>query len=264
MSTNNLILLAAEGFKYVKLFTRGPAKGEYIGIKRKSDATHRLHSTRPYPREERKNVPKNVIRVYYADPKNFTDFTEPDRREKADEWLKSRRELAANASPTSAVAVPFGTSYKNFVATRAKAASDGSLYDRTNKEQHNMAKAKPTPPSAKKKTKSDKPPAAPKDIKNGITRPKDGTTCAQVWGISEKLKDRAPVLAECAKKGINPATAQTQFGKWRTYNGLSGQTSKRAAAKKKPTPPSAKGKAKAKPETPAPDTTAPETPATGN
>ena len=40
---------------------------------------------------------------------------------------------------------------------------------------------------------------------------------AQVWAIAEKLgpkAERKDVLAACAKAGINPNTAKTQFQRW--------------------------------------------------
>lgn len=72
-----------------------------------------------------------------------------------------------------------------------------------------------------------------KDIKNGITRPKADTTTGKVWDIADRLKERAPVLTECAKRKINAATATTQFGKWRKYNGLEGRSKKAAKPAKK-------------------------------
>jgi hypothetical protein len=104
---------------------------------------------------------------------------------------------------------------------------------------------------------SDKKPAVKKDQKNGITRPKEGTTTRKVWDIADRLKERAPVLAECAKRKINAATATTQFGKWREYNGLKGKKTKKAA---KPAKKVSAKKAKAPKATPAP-AAVPEVPA---
>lgn len=81
--------------------------------------------------------------------------------------------------------------------------------------------------------KKEKSAAVKKDQKNGVTRPKEGTTTGKVWDIADRLKARAEVLAECRKRKINDATATTQFGKWRKYMGLEGRTSpKKATAKK--------------------------------
>lgn len=71
---------------------------------------------------------------------------------------------------------------------------------------------------------------APKDEKNGIVRPKDGTATGRVWSISDaqsakagKPAGRKSVIDECVAEGINAATAATQYGRWRKYNGLEGR-----------------------------------------
>jgi hypothetical protein len=72
-------------------------------------------------------------------------------------------------------------------------------------------------------------PKVEKDSKNGVTRPKSGSTVGKIWDIADKLakggKDvkRADVLTQTKAAGINDATAATQFGKWRRYNGIKGR-----------------------------------------
>lgn len=89
--------------------------------------------------------------------------------------------------------------------------------------------AKKAAAKAEKPAKKEKAPAAPKDSKNGVTRPKSGTTVGKIWDIADKLakggKDvkRSDVLAQTKAAGINDATAATQFGKWRRYNGIKGR-----------------------------------------
>lgn len=84
-------------------------------------------------------------------------------------------------------------------------------------------------PAKAEKPAKEKAPAAPKDSKNGVTRPKSGTTVGKIWDIADKLakggKDvkRSDVLAQTKAAGINDATAATQFGKWRRYNGIKGR-----------------------------------------
>lgn len=233
MSTSNLISLAHDGFRYLKRISRGPFAGEYVGLPGKSGSTHKLHCTRPKPRQLTKDVPKGCIRISYTgDQKNFLEFpnTEEGQLAAANKML-DWKELSHNAAPTSAVAVPRGRSYKHFVAERAEAARNGSLYVKNNPH-HTMSK-KPTPPGKKA--------SANKDIKNGITRPKEGSTTRKVWDIADRLgADRAAVLKEAAKRNINPATATTQYGKWRKYNGMEGRTVVKKATKKKPSPPKAK------------------------
>ena len=102
--------------------------------------------------------------------------------------------------------------------------------------------------------KSEKP-IVKKDQKNGVTRPKEGSTTRKVWDIADRLKERAPVLAECAKRKINPATATTQFGKWREYNGLKGRSVKKAKPAKKV--PAKKSTKKSPPPAPVAETSAP-------
>lgn len=78
---------------------------------------------------------------------------------------------------------------------------------------------------------------APKDSKNGVTRPKAGTKTGRVWEIADAQSQalgspapRAPVLEAATGEGINAATAATQYGRWRKYHGLEG-TGKTVTAK---------------------------------
>lgn len=104
-----------------------------------------------------------------------------------------------------------------------------------------MAK-KQNPAVEAAKTEVNKEVVAPvvKDIQNGVTRPKDGTTCGKVWTICEtlSLKNNAPaergeVIKLAEAEGVNSATAATQHGKWRKYYGLTNsKTPEEIAAKK--------------------------------
>lgn len=106
-----------------------------------------------------------------------------------------------------------------------------------------MAEAKAK--AAKTDTKAAKP-AKEGRIKieqNGINRPSPDTTTGKVWEIADKistkLKAPAPrgdVLKEAEALGINAATASTQYGKWRKFNGLKAEPKapkEKAAAKPK-------------------------------
>lgn len=71
---------------------------------------------------------------------------------------------------------------------------------------------------------------APKDEKNGITRPKADTATGRVWAIADaqsaklqKPAGRKAVIDECVAEKINSATAATQYGRWRKYHGLEGR-----------------------------------------
>lgn len=85
------------------------------------------------------------------------------------------------------------------------------------------AKAKAKPKAAAKEKKA----PVVKDTVNGVTRPKAGTATGRVWEIADALSkktkkpiERKAVLEATAGEGINPATAATQYGRWRKYNGL--------------------------------------------
>jgi hypothetical protein len=85
-------------------------------------------------------------------------------------------------------------------------------------ENETTAPAAPEAPAA---------PAAPKDIKNGVTRPKDGTKTGRVWGIADEKSTalgapvpRKDVIEAGTAEGINAATIATQYGRWRKYHGL--------------------------------------------
>lgn len=247
--TDNIILLAAEGFKFARRVGKGPFAGQYVGLPGKSGATHKIHCTRPKPRYDPKHAPRGMVRIIYHDndPKAAVDFPNTfEGRLDAAARLTTWCELAKNASPTSAVAVPRGRSYKHFCAERAKAAADGTLYGTKNKEPNMTQKKKPAPPTKTKKT------STPKDQKNGITRPKDGTVTGRVWDLCDKHKgERAAVIAEGTTRKINLATITTQHGKWRKYHGIEGRTAKPKAAKVTKKKPSAPKKKPAPPAAPA-------------
>jgi len=94
------------------------------------------------------------------------------------------------------------------------------------------AKAKATKKTAPKKKAPKKQPLVRKvpDHKNGVTRPGKNTKTGRIWEIadtlSKKMAEPAPrrdVLAQAKDEEINMATAATQYGRWRKYNGLKGK-----------------------------------------
>lgn len=79
--------------------------------------------------------------------------------------------------------------------------------------------------------------AAPKDARNGVTRPKAGTKTGRVWEITDgrsrelgKPATRKEVIEIAQKEGINVATAATQYGRWRKYFGLGAEPKETPAA----------------------------------
>ena len=91
----------------------------------------------------------------------------------------------------------------------------------------NKSATKPSKPATAKS--AGRPPAADRIEKNGVTQPKEGTDCRKVWDIATKIgPDRAAVIEAAAKANINPATASTQFARWRQFNGITGRTAKAA------------------------------------
>lgn len=117
-----------------------------------------------------------------------------------------------------------------------------------------MAKATKTAPKAnseepnKVKPKAETKPAAaktekvarePQEKKNGIARPRAGGTSARIWDISDSLSKlnlknpqvakRSDVLAAAENENINGATAATQYGRWRRFNGITGRVDGEAA-----------------------------------
>ena len=66
-----------------------------------------------------------------------------------------------------------------------------------------------------------------KITQNGVSRPGAGTQTERIWVISDELSaklgapvDRKEVLDAAVSEKINVATAATQYGKWRVFNGL--------------------------------------------
>lgn len=130
--------------------------------------------------------------------------------------------------------------------------------------------SKKAPAKKASKPKAPKAPAKPKDQKNGITRPAAGSTTGKIWDLADKAaaknkhnNNRGEVIEAAGKLGIVEATAATQFGKWRVYNGIKGRVAKPKAPKaaKKPAPPKAPTKKKPAPPAPPAASEAPAAPA---
>lgn len=107
---------------------------------------------------------------------------------------------------------------------------------------------------SKKNETKEKKEAVQKDVKNGVTRPKEGTLTGQVWAIADAISRqkkaparRAEVIEKATAEGINKSTATTQYGRWRVYNDV-------PAEKREPKPKAAK-KAARKKAASTPDTT---------
>lgn len=223
-----MIALAMDGFR----FARRLPNGLYVGKPGKRGATHRITAHYPRPRML-KDAPRGVVRVCYADPKNFVDFVGADRVAKANEWLEQRRDLAHKATPYSALATPLAQ-------IRAKKRLLWRLQDEQQNQDNNMA------------SKKSKAPKAPKaKTEKALNPPAEGTTCAKIWALADKLKVRHEVVTACDKLGFNRATVATQYNRWREFNGITERSPRLVRDKskdKKPTP--VKGK-KAPPPPPA-------------
>ena len=91
----------------------------------------------------------------------------------------------------------------------------------------------PKPPKAEKPAKEPKVERPKLEVRNDISRPSDPTKgTGLVWAIADEISKkngtpaaRAEVMevAKNAPHSINEATIATQYGKWRTFNGLKGQ-----------------------------------------
>lgn len=108
-----------------------------------------------------------------------------------------------------------------------EAAQNETAMDQTEVTATEKPKAKA---KAKPKAKAKAKVVVAKDKKNGIARPSPNTKTGLIWAIADSISstlkapaDRKAVLAEAVKKKINPATAATQYGRWRKYNGLEGR-----------------------------------------
>lgn len=78
---------------------------------------------------------------------------------------------------------------------------------------------------------------AVKDVQNGVARPKPGTKTGRIWEIADELSaqlghpvPRKKVLEVAISENMNPATAATQYGRWRRYHGLGAETVATATA----------------------------------
>lgn len=85
---------------------------------------------------------------------------------------------------------------------------------------------------------------APKDTKNGVTRPKLGTKTGRVWEIADYLSAQAQrpalreeVLASGEAEGLTKGTIATQYARWTRYYDVTKDARKSARdAMKPPTP----------------------------
>lgn len=75
--------------------------------------------------------------------------------------------------------------------------------------------------------KEQRKPAAEKDTRNDVTRPKAGTKTGQVWEIADRISGelgeaapRREVMEQGVAAGVNGSTVATQYGRWRKYHGL--------------------------------------------
>ena len=69
-----------------------------------------------------------------------------------------------------------------------------------------------------------------RDTANGVTRPKADSKTGRVWELADQISEanggrarRKDVMAACEAAGLHAATAATQYGRWRKYNGLEGR-----------------------------------------
>lgn len=87
-------------------------------------------------------------------------------------------------------------------------------------------------------TNDTKAPAAPKAVKepkvvvskiekNGVVRPSAGSLTEKPWVVADNLMatngkapSRKEVIEASVAEGVNEATASTQYGRWRVFNGV--------------------------------------------
>lgn len=75
---------------------------------------------------------------------------------------------------------------------------------------------------------------------NGITMPKDGTNCSNIWKAADAMSAeiKAPVavgdlMVKLVANGYNEATIKTQYARWRKFHGVTGRVgSEKARAQK--------------------------------
>lgn len=91
--------------------------------------------------------------------------------------------------------------------------------------------------------KQDQAPAVTKvemPSQNGITMPKEGTNCANIWAKADEMSKaiQGPVAVGdlmdlLMKEGYNEATIKTQYARWRKFHGVTGRIESEAAKAKK-------------------------------
>lgn len=86
-------------------------------------------------------------------------------------------------------------------------------------------------------------PVVVKDIKNGVTRPRDGSKTGAVWDIADRISAaasrpalREEVMAEALDAGLNKGTIATQYARWTDFHGVSKADRKAVRDASKPEP----------------------------
>lgn len=102
----------------------------------------------------------------------------------------------------------------------------------------------------------------PKIEKNGVVRPTAGSLTEKPWLVADNLlatngkaPSRKEVIEASVAEGVNEATASTQYGRWRVFNGVkSAPIEKKVKAKAPKAPKAPAAAAPAEPEAEAEET----------
>jgi hypothetical protein len=145
---------------------------------------------------------------------------------------KTSKSKAAKVTKPSKAAEPGAVVQQDGVLADADSNGDGAklLTKQTEEVSENRtddapvaAAAEPAPAEASAPAETPKKPAAPKDQRNGITRPTVGNKCTAVWDALDALKEDGKEITFDALRAavdtkIADATIRTQRQRWKQYN----------------------------------------------
>lgn len=144
--------------------------------------------------------------------------------EKTPEELAEEARVKAEAEERTRVEKQQKADEKAKLAAEKKAAKEAERKEKAEAKAKERAEKKAEKEDAAAKKKAER--EASKLEQNGISRPLTGAT-KQVWDIADRISqetrkpaERKDVIAQGEAAGLQSGTINTQYGRWRKYNGL--------------------------------------------
>ncbi|MFL6600177.1 MAG: hypothetical protein ACJ8R9_02505 [Steroidobacteraceae bacterium] len=149
---------------------------------------------------------------------SYTNMTNATMRQALVAHYATATQVEAPAEPEAVVTAPAAPEVLEQRTDDAPAAPEPAADPVPAEDAAPAAAEKPAEP-----VKEPKKPAAPKDSRNGVSRPAAGNKCAQVWAALDALKAQGTeitfaTLRPTINAEIADATVRTQWSRWRKYH----------------------------------------------